>query len=150
MVFVHRGEKRTAPCSQGVSKEFILIGCVLRKRSVFIPYFTHPHIFNEYKLLTHTLQARCGTFLSSAICNQQSTWVGPWNVKNASKENKYVLTFCRSTSAIIATTCPRNFLLTPRKKIISEVFFSISEVKQPISWHKKRRKPRVYGLSPLS
>ena len=25
---------------------------------------------------THTLQARCGTFLSSAICNEKSTWVG--------------------------------------------------------------------------
>ena len=46
----------------GVSKEFVLIGCVLRKRSVFILYFTHPHLFNENKLRTHTLQARCGTF----------------------------------------------------------------------------------------
>ena len=39
----------------GVSKEFVLIGCVLRKRSVFILYFTHPHLFNENKLRTHTL-----------------------------------------------------------------------------------------------
>ena len=46
----------------GVSKEFVLIGCVLRKRSVFILYFTHRHLFNENKLRTHTLQARCGTF----------------------------------------------------------------------------------------
>ena len=51
----------TAPCKD-VSKEFVLIGCVLRKRSVFILYFTHPHLFNENKLRTHTLQARCGTF----------------------------------------------------------------------------------------
>ena len=53
----------TASCKD-VSKEFVLIGCVLRKRSVFILYFTHPHLFNENKLRTHTLQARCGTFLS--------------------------------------------------------------------------------------
>ena len=46
----------TAPCLQGVSKEFVLIGCVLRKRSVFILYFTHPHLFNENKLRTHTKQ----------------------------------------------------------------------------------------------
>ena len=39
-----------------VSKEFVLIGCVFRKRSVFILYFTHPHLFNENKLLTHTKQ----------------------------------------------------------------------------------------------
>ena len=46
----------------GVSKEFVLIGCVLRKKSVFILYFTHTHLFNENELRTHTLQARCGTF----------------------------------------------------------------------------------------
>ena len=45
----------TAPCKD-VSKEFVLIGCVLRKRSVFILYFTHPHLFNENKLRTHTKQ----------------------------------------------------------------------------------------------
>ena len=52
----------------GVSKEFVLIGCVLRKWSVFILYFTLPHLFNENKLRTHdtTLgQARCGTYLSN-------------------------------------------------------------------------------------
>ena len=132
-----------------MSKEFVLIGCVLRKRSVVILYFTHPLLFNENKLRTHTLQARCGTFTLLPWPLTTLTWVEPWNVKNAPCENKYVLTFSRSTSAIIATTCPRNFLITPRKKIISEVFFSISEVKQPISGHKKRRKPCVYGLSPL-
>ena len=45
----------TAPCKD-VSKEFVLIGYVLRKRSVFILYFTHPHLFNENKLRTHTRQ----------------------------------------------------------------------------------------------
>ena len=52
----------TLPKDCDVSKEFVLIGCELRKRSVFILYFTHPHLFNENKLRTHTLQARCGTF----------------------------------------------------------------------------------------
>ena len=47
----------TAPCKD-VSKEFVLIGCVLRKRSVFILYFTHSHLFNENKLLTHTSKVR--------------------------------------------------------------------------------------------
>ena len=42
----------------GVSKEFVLIGCVLRKRFVFILYFTHPHLFNENKLRTHTSKVR--------------------------------------------------------------------------------------------
>ena len=56
------GRKCTAPCLQRVSKKFVLIGCVLRKKSMFILYFTHPHLFNENKLRTHTLQARCGTF----------------------------------------------------------------------------------------
>ena len=46
----------------GVSKEFVLIGCVLRKRSVFILYFTHPHLFNEYKLRTHTSKVRYISF----------------------------------------------------------------------------------------
>ena len=63
-----RGEKCTAPCLQGGSKEFVLIGCVLRKRSVFILYFTHPHLFNENKLLTHTKQgavlSRCSIALA--------------------------------------------------------------------------------------
>ena len=54
-----------------MSKEFVLIGCVLRKRSVFILYFTHPHLFNENKLLTHTLQARCGTL----PCNHLSSYL---------------------------------------------------------------------------
>ena len=44
---------------------------------------------------------------------------------------------------------PKIFSAYSKKKIISEVFSSISEVKQPISQHKKRRKPCVYGLSPL-
>ena len=113
------GKKCTAPCLQGVSKEFILIGCVLRKRSVFILYFTHPHLFNENKLRTHTLQARCGTFtllwfpryfhvtpflfsmrinsvltqarcgtfLFSAICNWKSTWVVRENASTVSLTN---------------------------------------------------------------
>ena len=51
----------TAPCKD-VSKEFVLIGCVLRKRSVFILYFTHPHLFNENKLRTHTLQSKVRYF----------------------------------------------------------------------------------------
>ena len=46
----------------GVSKEFVLIGCVLRKRSVFIIYFTHPHLFNENKLRTHTSKVRYISF----------------------------------------------------------------------------------------
>ena len=46
----------------GVSKEFVLIGCVLRKRFVFILYFTHPHLFNENKLLTHTSKVRYISF----------------------------------------------------------------------------------------
>ena len=46
----------------GVSKEFVLIGCVLRKRSVFILYFTHPHLFNENKLRTHTSKVRYISF----------------------------------------------------------------------------------------
>ena len=79
----------------------------------------------------------------------KTPWAEPQNVKSAPCENKYLLTFRGSTSAIIATTCPRKLKEKPRKKIISEVFFPISEVKQPISWHKKRRKPCVYGLSPL-
>ena len=45
-----------------VSKEFVLIGCVLRKRSVFILYFTHPHLFNENKLRTHTSKVRYISF----------------------------------------------------------------------------------------
>ena len=53
-----RGEKCTAPCSQGVSTGFVLIGYIL--------YVCHFHD-------THTLQARCGTFLSSEICNEKST-----------------------------------------------------------------------------
>ena len=51
----------TAPCKD-VSKEFVLIGYVLRKRSVFILYFTHPHLFNENKLRTHTLQSKVRYF----------------------------------------------------------------------------------------
>ena len=51
----------TAPCKD-VSKEFVLIGCVLRKRSVFILYFTHPHLFNENKLRTHTSKVRYISF----------------------------------------------------------------------------------------
>ena len=47
---------------QGVSTEFVLIGCVLRKRSVFILYFTHPHLFNENKLRTHKLQSKVRYF----------------------------------------------------------------------------------------
>ena len=47
---------------QGVSKKFVLIFCVLRKRSVFILYFTHPHLFNENKLRTHTLQSKVRYF----------------------------------------------------------------------------------------
>ena len=46
----------------GVSKEFVLIGCVLRKRFVFILYFTHPHLFNENKLRTHTSKVRYISF----------------------------------------------------------------------------------------
>ena len=140
----------------GVSMEFVLIGWVLRKRSVFILYFTHPHFFNENKLRTHTLQSkvryishRWNGLIADYALLITLAWVEPRNVKSAPCENKYLLTFRGSTSAIIATTCPKNFLIPPRKKIISEVFFSISEVKQPISWYKKRRKPRVYGLSPL-
>ena len=51
----------TAPCKD-VSKEFVLIGYVLRKRSVFILYFTHPHLFNENKLRTHTSKVRYISF----------------------------------------------------------------------------------------
>ena len=51
----------TAPCKD-VSKEFVLIGCVLRMRSVFILYFTHPHLFNENKLRTHTSKVRYISF----------------------------------------------------------------------------------------
>ena len=51
----------TAPCKD-VSKEFVLIGCVLRKRSVFILYFTHPHLYNENKLRTHTSKVRYISF----------------------------------------------------------------------------------------
>ena len=46
----------------GVSKEFVLIGCMLRKRFVFILYFTHPHLFNENKLRTHTSKVRYISF----------------------------------------------------------------------------------------
>ena len=43
-------------------REFVLIGCVLRKRSVFFLYFTHPHLFNENKLRTHTLHSKVRYF----------------------------------------------------------------------------------------
>ena len=35
---------------------------MLRKRSVFILYFTHSHLFNENKLLTHTLHSKVRYF----------------------------------------------------------------------------------------
>ena len=50
---------RTLP---GVSTEFVLIGWVLRKRSVFILYFTHSHLFNENEHLTHTLRSKVRYF----------------------------------------------------------------------------------------
>ena len=76
----------TAPCKD-VSKEFVLIGCVLRKRSVFILYFTHPHLFNENKLRTHdtTLgQARCGTYLS----NENLGFIHANNIPRGLRANK--------------------------------------------------------------
>ena len=53
---------------QGVSKEFVLIGCVLRKRSVFILYFTRPHLFNENKLRTFTLPKMITTQVKVMRC----------------------------------------------------------------------------------
>ena len=38
---------------------------------MFILYFTHPHLLNENKLRTHTLQARCGTFTLLPTPNSQ-------------------------------------------------------------------------------
>ena len=62
----------------GVSKEFVLIGCVLRKRSVFILYFTHPHLFNENKLRTHTLQSKVRYFHVTPIPSVLSRYpLGP-------------------------------------------------------------------------
>ena len=96
--------------------EFVLIGCVLRKRSVFIPYFTHPHIFNENKLRTHTLQARCGTLLFNenklhthtlqATCG---TLLGNeykllTHTKQGAVLSRYTLTFSMRTNALL-TRC---------------------------------------------
>ena len=58
------------PHLAGVSKEFVLIGWVLRKRSVFILYFTHSHLFNENKLLTHTLQGAVLSRYSLGLGNE--------------------------------------------------------------------------------
>ena len=65
----------TASCKD-VRKEFVLIGCVLRKRSVFILYFTHSHLFNENKLLTHTLQGAVLSRYSLGLGNEVpvETW----------------------------------------------------------------------------
>ncbi len=64
------------PHLAGVSKEFVLIGWVLRKRSVFILYFTHSHLFNENKLLTHTLQGAVLSRYSLGLGNEVpvETW----------------------------------------------------------------------------
>ena len=67
----------TAPCKD-VSKEFVLIGCVLRKRSVFILYFTHPHLFNENKLRTHTLLGESREFVLRGKAMYRTLLVGVW------------------------------------------------------------------------
>ena len=69
--------------------------------------------------------------------------------KKCGLENKNLLTFSRSTLPKNPPTLRRKNPHTPRKNFLSNVENSISEVKIPFFGPKKRRKPFVYGLSPL-
>ena len=71
---------------------YLLAGC-FRMVTVFILYFTHPHLFNENKLRTHTLQARCGTFPCNHLSSyNKSMLLGSmdcfWNAQNMYKKNR--------------------------------------------------------------
>ena len=74
----------------------------------------------------------------------------PPSPKKCGLENKYLLTFSRSTSPKNPPTLRRKNPQTPRKKFLSNVKFSTSEVKSPFLGQKKRRKPACLGLSPLA
>ena len=64
------------PCKQGAVLSRYSMALAMRTNSVLTPCKQGAVLSrysiglgNENELLTHTLQARCGTFLSSAICN---------------------------------------------------------------------------------
>ena len=74
---------------------------------------------------------------------------GTTKTRKCGFENKYLLTFNRSTSAKKPSTLRRKNPQTPRKIFLSNVENPISEVKIPFLGQKKRRKPACLGLSPL-
>ena len=128
---------------QGVSTEFVLIGCVLRKRSVFILYFTHP-----------TFSMRTNSVLTSQSLGKQGAVLSRYShapkVKKCGFENKYLLTFSRSALAKDPSTLRKNLPQTPRKIFLSNVKKIISEVKTPFFGPKKEEKTRcLWALSSL-
>ena len=65
-------------------------------------------------------------------------------VKKCGFENKYLLTFSRSTLAKNPSTLRRKNPQTPRKIFLSNVKKFISEVKKPFFWAKKEEKTRLF------
>ena len=66
-------KKCTAPCLQGVSTGFVLCGTSMYRtllKGVWLAEIELNKI-NENKLRTHTLQARCGTFLTPEMVTTQ-------------------------------------------------------------------------------
>ena len=71
-------------------------------------------------------------------------------IKKCGLENKYLLTFNRSTSPKKPSTLRRKNPQTPRKKFLSNVKKFISEVKIPFFGQKKEEKTRMFRASSSS
>ena len=128
---------RNVPHLACVSTEFVLIGCVLRKRSVFTLYFTHPHLFNENKLRTHTL-ARCGTFTLPEMLKSNFFSAKNFNIFYDFGREK------NPTSAIRAPIKPVENPLKPVENPLKHLEIPRCFVFHPLYWAKKRGKNPVF------
>ena len=101
--------------------------------------------FKNFPHRTNSLLTPCkqGAVLSR-YSNSSFILFPPPNVKKCGFENKYLLTFSRSTSPQKAPTLRRKIPQTPRKKFLSNVKFFTSEVFYPFFWPKKEEKTRLF------
>ena len=111
---------------QGVSKKFVLIGCVLRKRYVFILYFTHPHLFNENELRTHTLHSKVRYFHVTRNVKSKIFCAKTFNIFYVFGREK------NATSSIRAPIKPRKFPLKHLENPQKHLEFPTSDVFLPL------------------
>ena len=74
-----------------------------------------------------------------------TTWVEPWNVKNAGQWNKCILTLCLPTSATVVPIYPRVFPTSVIEISTSQIDFSTSQIDRTDFQQKRGKSPVGVG-----